>query len=142
MSLLNKFLDKTLRKKSAPGHGMDVDHVGVSVDANDFGMDQQHQPQYEVRTSAGGSTNNSNNSTGGAGQGSAAATPMNAGMNFTTGNNHVMQTSGFNPVQPSQQQSQGMFMLLFSTSRLVSEKRRGKRVEHIFLFFSCCFCWS
>lgn len=83
------------------------------MDANDFGMDQQHQPQYEVRTSAGGSTNNSNNSTGGGGgQGSAAATPMNAGMNYTTGNNHAVQTSGYyaaNQVQPSQQESQGMF---------------------------------
>ncbi|KAG0367376.1 hypothetical protein BGX24_003266, partial [Mortierella sp. AD032] len=80
MSLLNKFLDKTLRKKSSPGHGMDVDHVGASVDANDFGMDQQHQPQYEVRSSAGGvgaGVPSSSSSTSTATPAVATATPVN-----------------------------------------------------------------
>ncbi|KAG0312962.1 hypothetical protein BGZ97_010663, partial [Linnemannia gamsii] len=66
-------------------------------------MDQQHQPQYEVRTSAGSS--NTNNSPG-AGS-TAASTPMNAGMNYTAdSNNQVGQTSGYyaaSQAQPAQQ---------------------------------------
>lgn len=80
----------------------------ASVDANDFGMDQQHQPQYEVRSSAISSNTNNNNT----GAGSATtATPMNAGMNYTAGSNkQVAQTSGYYTASQAQpaQQSQGM----------------------------------
>ncbi|KAF8934697.1 camp-dependent protein kinase catalytic subunit [Dissophora ornata] len=49
MSLFNKFLDKTIhRNKSTGGHAMEADHVRASVEANDFGHDEQ--PQYETRS--------------------------------------------------------------------------------------------
>ncbi|KAG0081277.1 hypothetical protein BGZ92_000299 [Podila epicladia] len=62
MSLFNKFLDKTIRKKSALAHHYtgDPDNRLGSHDSNDPGHDEQ--PRYDNRSGAViGNANNSNN---------------------------------------------------------------------------------
>ncbi|KAF9570505.1 hypothetical protein EC968_001726 [Mortierella alpina] len=110
MSLFNKFLDKTIHRKKSQtnGHIRETDHVGASVDANEFGHDAQ--PQYEARSSSISGLNTT-----------PAATTMNAPMDYTgisnnlAGNVNSMnaaQTGGFygsnnGVAQEHQQQQQG-----------------------------------
>ncbi|KAF9950618.1 camp-dependent protein kinase catalytic subunit [Mortierella alpina] len=108
MSLFNKFLDKTIHRKRSQtnGHIRETDHVGASVDANEFGHDAQ--PQYEARSSSITGLNTT-----------PAATTMNAPIDYTgVGNSiagnvsgmDVEQTGGFhsssNGVSQQQQQHQ------------------------------------
>ncbi|CAO3564966.1 unnamed protein product [Mortierella alpina] len=109
MSLFNKFLDKTIHRKRSHtnGHIRETDHVGASVDANEFGHDAQ--PQNEARSSSISGLNTS-----------PAATTMNAPMDYTGVSNNTVsngnsmsaaQTVGFygsndRVAQPHQQQPQ------------------------------------